>query len=425
MATREIRDLYGRHYRVGETDRQLLGRPRAVLLATACAAMAAVGLLQYGFAAALPVLDPTFPHTEPLAALAVWVACQAVSAPLAAVLYRRLRGSPAVPLLAAAVLSGTALLTIAYAHTLPALVLGYGVLGGLGAGLTYLTCIAVVTEWYPERTAARAGLVSGAFALGSAPVAVLAGTGFFTVAAIVVAAVLAGSAIVLRKPPRHWWPPAIDPQRWAVDRALNPSIPHNIPAVRRWSAATAARSAALPAICVVVVLTSTLALFDLAYLGGYGQAPAIAALAAAAGLGRASTGTLSDRLGRRRTLGVALALGGVAQFGLLTAVHARSTAGAVLFGALAGAGVGTGYSLLVALVRDFFGGDALIPIYGIAYAGKAIGGVAGVVLAAVLLGAAPSATLITAVAGLAGLCTAALTLTLHQPGRPRTLPTAS
>ncbi|WP_033341881.1 MFS transporter [Catenuloplanes japonicus] len=426
MTTREIRDLYGRHYRVGETDVELLGRPRSVLLAAACAAMAAAGVLQYGFAAALSSLDTTFPHTGALPALAVWVACQAGAAPLAAWLYRRLPSSLAFPLFSAAVLCGLALLTLAFASQIQILVMGYGVLGGLGAGLTYLTCVAVVAEWYPERTAARTGLVSAAFALGSVPVALLIAfvdrAVLFTVAAVVVPGVLAGAAVLLRKPPRHWWPAALDPHRWAVDRVLNPSIPRNIPAVRSWTTGAAARSAALPAICLVVVLTSGLALFDLAYLGGYGAALPIAALAAAAGLGRAFTGTLSDRLGRRRTLGVALALGGVAQFGLLAAVHAGSTPGAVLCGALAGAGVGTGYSLLVTLVRDFFGGDALIPTYGIAYAGKAFGGVAGVVPAAVLLHAEPHTALVTAAAGVVGLCTAALTLALRQPGRPATIP---
>ncbi len=48
-------------------------------------------------------------------------------------------------------------------------ILGFGVIGGLGAGLVYATCINVVGQWFPERRGARAGFVNGGFAYGSLP----------------------------------------------------------------------------------------------------------------------------------------------------------------------------------------------------------------------------------------------------------------
>jgi hypothetical protein len=55
-AVREIRDNHGRRYRVGESPTDLIGRPRSSVLWQAWVPMAAVGVLQYGYGAAVPAL---------------------------------------------------------------------------------------------------------------------------------------------------------------------------------------------------------------------------------------------------------------------------------------------------------------------------------------------------------------------------------
>jgi MFS family permease len=182
----------------------------------------------------------------------------------------------------------------------------------------------------------------------------------------------------------------------------------------------------LPMMFVVVVVTAAVAMFDVAYLAGAAQfkgfqpvlvVASIGVLAVSTGIGRAVTGSLSDRVGRRRTLSLALALGGAAQFGLLAAVHGNHTPAVVLCAGLAGAGTGAGYSLLVSMVRDWFGDDATLPNYGIVYTGKAVGGLVGIGLAG-LVATAPGSIVAFVVAGCLGLFGAALTRGLHQPGRP-------
>ena len=244
-------------------------------------------------------------------------------------------------------------------------------------------------------------------------------------AAVVVFGVVAACGLLMRKPPRNWWPAQIDPRSWALDRRLNRSLPNNRPATRPYPPRAAMRSGVLPMMFVVVALTAAMALFDIAYLAGTAYArglsvstlvAAMGALAAANGVGRAVTSSLSDRIGRRGTLGLSLLTGGVAQFGLLAAAaNDNHPAALVGFAALAGAGAGAGYSLLVSLVRDWFGDDATVPNYGIVYSGKAVGGSAGVVLAGLVV-TSPDSVVPFVVAGCLGLLGAALTRWMRQPG---------
>ncbi|NBH10473.1 MFS transporter, partial [Amycolatopsis sp. SID8362] len=206
---RELRDVYGRRYRVGESDRELLGRPRTWITWLAAAAMLAAGVQQYGFGAIVPALSRahgwTFGGIAP--AFAVWAICQAgVAFPAAWLRDRGVLPAPAA-MTAGAVLCAAGLVTLGHASSLVTVFLGYSVLGGLGTGLVYATCVGAVLAWFPERTGPRAGIVSGAFAFGSVPFVVLAAAlpesraVLLDVTAALVLVVIAGCGAVLRYPP--------------------------------------------------------------------------------------------------------------------------------------------------------------------------------------------------------------------------------
>jgi MFS family permease len=110
-------------------------------------------------------------------------------------------------------------------------------------------------------------------------------------------------------------------------------------------------------------------------------------------------------------------MGGLAQFGLLVAVSGNQPVAVAVFAALAGAGTGAGYSLLVSMVRDWFGDDATLPNYAIAYVGKAVGALAGIGLAGLVV-TTPHTGMAFAFAGCLGLLGAALISGMHQPGIP-------
>src|SRR5207302_2915289 len=173
---REIRDFYGRRYRVGETDRALLGRSRAWVLWAAWAAMLAAGAGQYGYGALLPVLVGVHGWTwqQGCWVLAVWTVCQSATLYPVARARARLRLAPAATIAVGGVLCAAGLLTLGGASSFAVVVVNHAVLGGVGAGLIYGTCLSVVARWYPERQS-RTALVSGAFAYGSVPFLVLTG----------------------------------------------------------------------------------------------------------------------------------------------------------------------------------------------------------------------------------------------------------
>jgi MFS family permease len=436
MVARLVRDVYGRTYRIGEKDRELVGHSRRRMLVAAWLAMLAVGATQYGYGVIVPTLASTYgwhPQGE-FVPFAVWVLCQAVV--IVALTHRRQRAklTPRVTVLLGAALCVAGMLTLAHSSSFMLVALGYGIVGGAGAGLVYGTCLDVIVRWYPERPA-QVGRVSGAFAYGSIPLALAAGLvsgpgplSFLldlTGALVLVAGGWAG--MVLVDPPHRWWPADLDPQVWAVDKSVNRGLRRNRPAIRSYTPGELVRCPTAWLMYLVVICVSAVALFDAAYLavfvhasgGGY-AAFAVAVLVAGSGLARWPAGTAGDRFGRDRVLCVALGVGGAGQLLLLGGGEHAMPAVLLVGAGVAGAGSGACYALLPGLVGSYFGEDTGLPNFGVLYSAKGVGGVLGVGLAAfvVFSGGFVVSFAIAAVVSAAG---AVLLRVLRRPGLPRLL----
>ncbi len=406
-----VRDHAGRLYRVGETDVEVSGRSRRTVLWAAWAAMLAAGIGQYGFGALIPELRDRWSVPELFWALALWTVCQACTAFPAAWLRQQGRLTSTGAMWIGAVLCGSGLLTLGQGQ-----LVGYSVLGGIGAGLVYSTCLGTVVRWYPERVTRKVAFVSAAFPYGSVPFVILAGLffgdGFLLQAAIVITVVVAVAGVFMKDPPEHWWPPHVSPREWALDRARVP----NRAALKEFRPEQAVRCGTFWWLYGGVAFAAAVSLYDLAYLPLFvGDktlgAVALATLAAATGTGRVLVGWLSDRVGRRKALVWTLATGGLAQFVLL---YSQNVAGLVIGATLAGLGTGCCYSLLVGVTREYFGETNGAQNFGVLYTAKA----AGALIAAVVLASQGPAFAFIA-AGVLGLAGAVLTRHLSQPGRPR------
>ena len=426
---RDVRDVYGRRYRIGEDARELTGHSRRWQLWAAWACMVAISPLQYSFGTAALGLDRGWGATQTLWLLAIFVACQALVAIPVAWIQRVRRATPTQLVVLGGVLAAIGLATLAHAHSYAAAVFGYALLGGIGAGLVYSACITTSARWFPDRRTATIGFVTGGFAVGAVPsIALLAifessQRIVFDVAALVALLIVFVAGGLLKDPPRYWWPADLDAQAWAVDRKLNRSIPNNAPAVRHYRPAEAMRTGALPLMWLLLAISTALSLLGIAFVASYavmsdfGLAIAGAAagmLAAVNGLGRSSAGHLSDRFGRRRVLAAVLMIEGFAHVGLVIAGSGWAFVVCAMF---AGLGGGAFYAIMANLVLEFFGENSLLQNQAILYSAKAAGGLIGIGVAASLIATVGYRPLFLG-AGLLGLLTALSVRLLKQPGRP-------
>lgn len=425
MSTSTV-DFLGRRFEVGPTADELLGRSRTWMLRASWAAMAAIGVLQYGFGSLAPSLvDRGWAAADVFWLLAIWTIFQAGAGFPVAFLRERGRIGPRTSMIAGAVLITLGPLSLAHGSELVALI-GYSVLSGTGAGLVYATCSSTVAKWYPERQAAKVSLATGAFAYGSVPFAVAFLLGpavpMLTITSVVIFVVVLAAGAVLVDPPAHWWPPDVDPREWMLDRRKSP-----VSAVRQYSPREAMRTGVAPLMYLILFIASAVSLFDVTFLATLGStmdaplavvAAGTGVLLAANGAGRALAIRVSDRVGRARTLAWVLAVLGLGQLCLASAASTGSVAMLVFATLLAGIGGGAFYPLFASLVREFFGDQSAGArrTHTAVYSAKAFGGVLGVGVAAAVLpswGYVPVLLLACALA----VASSVLCMKLRQPGR--------
>jgi MFS family permease len=271
----------------------------------------------------------------------------------------------------------------------------YGVLGGLGLGLGYVTPVAAVTKWFPERRGLGSGLVVGGFGLGAFGYAHLlrsfpafaggasaaaggAATGdavlqAFTISGVAFALLGGAGALLVRNPPA---PSRAAAAAWAgVD--FTPGMMARTP--QFWAAfgmlflnVTAGILFISNAVPIMRELT--------------GATPAVAAgvygtIALANAIGRFLWGAVSDRIGRRAAFAV-IYLAQVVVFVAVGRVHSMWVV-APLF-ALVLLCYGGGFGVMPSLMADWFGTRHLGVNYGWVLLAWSLAGVVGPVFVAVV-----------------------------------------
>lgn len=437
-AGRDVRDVYGRSYQLGPSDRVLLGHSRAWIAAAAWASMLAVSGTQYGYGAFAARLghDASWGPQATAWGFALWIMCQSAASGAAPWLRRRYGITPAKTVTAGALGCVIGLLALDRAASPAFALTAYGVAAGLGAGLVYGTCVAVVAAWYPDRPS-RTAVVSGAFGYGAIPIILVVAyagdlTPSFAVLAWLILMVAAPCASLLREPPRRWWPADLDPRRWAVDKMLNPALRLEPPVFREHSSSEVARSRVAWVMVTLALSVWAIALFDTASLPAFALdsgwslpdgAIALAALAVGSGGVRTLAIRAAGRIGRPRVLAAATCAGAVAQLALAGAAAHHALALFWLASCCAGAAAGTCYALLPGLVRGYFGDRPGLPNLWLVYSAKAAGGLLGVGCAAWLVRVVGYPPVFIA-SGFLFMSVSVLVPQLRRPGLPRTLPSS-
>jgi MFS transporter, OFA family, oxalate/formate antiporter len=158
----EVTNSTGRVFRIGETPKQILGYDRWVVIVAAWLAMCLSGLLEYTWGALSGSLQaahnwgnaPTFRLFSFFVVFESFVQIGTG--------YLRNRGILNVRW--ATIIGGVVCGIIGYgilavSTNIWTAYLGYAVLGGIGSGMVYSSCINIVAKWYPNKKGWRTGFV--------------------------------------------------------------------------------------------------------------------------------------------------------------------------------------------------------------------------------------------------------------------------
>ncbi|MEV0318598.1 OFA family MFS transporter [Streptomyces sp. NPDC050658] len=436
----EVTDARGRVYRVGESDREILGRPRWTMVVLPWVAMLAISVFEYAYGAAEDTLSAAHHWTSSNTfwVLSVWIFFQAaVSFPAGKLREKGILTSRAA-MLTGSVLSLLGFVSLSHAPNVAAAMAGFGLLGGVGSGLIYSTCVNMVGKWYPERRGGKTGFVNGGFAYGAVPFIFLFSYGFDTsnyrtvldLVGFYVLAVTLVAGLFFKDPPKNWWPADVDPLRRDGDSRTAVALAKNPPAVRQFTPGEALRTGVVPLMWVCMLCCAGVSIFGISFQVPFakemGFGPLIAAssmgvMSVINGTGRGVVGWLSDRLGRQRTLTYVCLVLAVAQFGVLWAGEIRNQPLFLVFAFLSGFAGGAFYPLFAALVPDYFGENNNASNYGMVYSAKLVSGLFGGGLGAMVV-ASWGYVGAYVTAGVVSLVAAGLSLLLRQPGHARVAP---
>jgi OFA family oxalate/formate antiporter-like MFS transporter len=274
--------------------------------------------------------------------------------------------------------------------------LGYAVLGGIGSGMVYSSCINIVAKWYPDRKGWRTGFVNGGWAYGAVPFILVIGgfnTGggvgtmspsgvrtFIWVQAIIMTVGICIAGYFLKDPPKNWWPKEIDPLNWHKHSTRD--LEHNPPALRHYTLQQMWRTPQSKWVGIQYALYVGCSLFGVAYYVPFAEAKGLgmvglvgfAGFALTDGLFRPVYGYISEYIGRRRTMIYAYSGNVVFQLLALWAGNAHNAPLFATCAVISGGLSGANFPMTAALVADYWGETNNAINYGSIYAFKALGG---------------------------------------------------
>ncbi len=307
------------------------------------------------------------------------------------------RVGPRMAMFAAAVLFGAGLIVAGFGtaiHNLPIVFLGYGVIGGSGLGIGYISPVSTLIKWFPDRPGLATGTAIMGFgggALIGAPLAVLLMKHYSSPTSNGVAATMVTmgiiyflymmvGALIVRLPAVGWAPAGY----------VAPTESRGLITSGNVLVGDAIKTPQFWLIWAVLFLNVT------AGIGVLGQASLMiqemfgVVAAAAAGfvgllslfnmVGRIFWASSSDALGRKRTYMIFFALGAVLYAFVPSLGHAHALVLFILAYAIILSMYGGGFATVPAYLRDMFGTVQVGAIHGVLLTAWSAAGVAGPVL---------------------------------------------
>jgi OFA family oxalate/formate antiporter-like MFS transporter len=393
-----VTNATGRVFRVGETPRDILGHGRWVPIMAAWLAMCLAGLLEYTWGTVAGSLQAAHHWSigQTFWAFSFFVIFESFVQIFAGILRNRgilnVRWATIVGGLICGII-GYGLL--AESNSIWQAYLGYAVLGGIGSGMVYSSCINIVAKWYPEKKGWRTGFVNGGWAYGAVPFIIVIGgingaainmtpsqiKTYILWQGLIMTVGIAIAGWFMKDPPKNWWPKEVDPLNWQKHSTRD--LRNNPPALRHYNLGEMWRTPQAKWIGIQYALFIGCSLFGVAYYYPFAKAMGLGSVAAVAGfagfalsdgLARPVYGYISEFIGRRRTMVYAYSGNVIFQLATYYAGAAHNKPLFVIFAIISGGLSGANFPMTAALVADYYGETNNAVNYGSIYAWKALGG---------------------------------------------------
>lgn len=279
--------------------------------------------------------------------------------------------------------------------SLPMFLATFGVVGGMGIGVGYISPIGTLVEWFPDRRGMATGLAVMGFGAGALLTGPLGNfliqrysvsTAFFILGALYFVLMMAGSSY-LAKPPDGWLPEGMQDMDNAQEEAKGA-----ISGLDQFTAAEARTSPRFWLTWLLIFINVTAGIMLLAFASPMLQQIGGATATTAAfitgyigvfnGGGRIIWSSLSDYIGRTTTYGAFMCIQ-IAAFFVMPQVTGVWVLASTMF--LVITCYGGGFACLPAYLSDLFGTKEVSAIHGYALTAWGLAGVAGPQLASFVL----------------------------------------
>jgi len=310
--------------------------------------------------------------------------------------------------------------------------LSYGVAGGVGLGLGYVCPLAAALKWFPDKKGfvggiAVAGFGAGAFLFTQVGKMLISETGlsggFFYLGLIFTLMVVLGAQL-LTNPPAGWIPKGYDPNSSSNGNGKVDYTQREMLRTRSflslWLMFALSGTAGLMMISnvknVAIYLDptkATMVVAEFQLIAGI--------LALFNGAGRIAWGSVSDRIGRIRTLRLMFVIQAVVLFGVAGFLTVKPSGellqfmGLTAFASLVGFTFGGNFALFPSITFEYFGPKNMGNNYGYVFTSYGFAGALGALIPGVLAGSQDGFVYVFVAVGIASLVALGVAMTTHPP----------